>query len=390
MRILQAHNRHATRGGADDVMDRERNLLTAAGHQVEQFLVAPASESGMTSWQQGAAATWNRQATHRLAERLEAFRPDVLHVHTPFPLMSPMVFRVAHRHDVATVSTVHSFRYSCIAGTLRRDGRICEDCVGSRIKTAGVVHGCYHGSRVQSAALALSLSVHHVGRTLSNHVDRYLPLTQFAKDLLVRDGIPPEHITVKPNCMDDPSPLTPYRDRQPYVLFVGRLVEEKGVRTLLEAWQLAAPSGVRLRIAGDGALRPLVEETADQDPSIEFLGWRASDEIEKLQQEAMLTVVPSEWYEAGPPLVLLQALASGTPVLCCDLANICDGITDAGAALSFATGSRESLSGRLRHMLDGSTDLSSMAAAARAVYERQHTPASTVSTLERVYEEVVR
>lgn len=390
MRILQAHNRHATRGGADDVMDRERDLLTEAGHDVEQFIVAPASESSMSSLQRGAAATWNRQATNRLAEQLKAFRPDVLHVHTPFPLMSPMVFRVAHRHDVATVSTVHSFRYSCIAGTLRRNGRICEDCVGSSVKPAGVVHGCYHGSRVQSAALTLSLSVHHLGRTLSHHVDRFLPLTRFSKDLLVRDGIPPEHITVKPNCMDDPSPLTPYSDRQPYVLFVGRLVEEKGVHTLLEAWQLAAPSGVRLLIAGDGVLRPLVEEAADRDPSVEFLGWRASDEIAKLQQEAVVTVVPSEWYEAGPPLVLLQALASGTPVLCCDLTNICDGITDAGAAMSFETGSRESLSARLRQMLGGSTDLSSMAAAARSVYERRHTPASTVSTLERVYQEVAR
>jgi glycosyltransferase involved in cell wall biosynthesis len=190
--------------------------------------------------------------------------------------------------------------------------------------------------------------------------------------------------------MDDPSPLTPYGDRQAYVLFVGRLVEEKGLRTLLDAWRLAAPRHMSLRIAGDGPLRHLVEQFAEDDGSVEFLGWRSSAEIAKLQQEAMVTVVPSEWYEAGPPLVLLQALASGTPVLCCDLANICAGVTDAGAGLSFRTGDAASLSSRLTQILAGDADLLAMSGAARSVYEARHTPASTLATLERVYEEVAR
>lgn len=371
------------------MMDRERALLSAAGHHVEQFLLEPVAASD-GSWRQGVDAVWNRDVTARLAAHLDRSGADVLHVHTPFPLMSPAVFRVAHRHGVATVSTVHSFRYSCVAGTLLRQGRVCEDCVGSRLKTPAVRHGCYHDSRSASLALALSLSVHHVGGTFSRHVDRFLPLTTFSRDLLVRDGIPAERITVRPNCVDDPGEPTPFEQRLPYVLFVGRLVEEKGLRTLLEAWRLARPAGVSLRVAGDGPLRGLVEAAVAEDSSVEFLGWRGRDDVAKLQQEALLTVVPSEWYEAGPPLVLLQALASGTPVLCSDLPNICSSVVEAGAAVTFSTGDSQSLATRLRQMLDGDVDLRSMGARARSAYDAEHTPEAALATLLRVYSEVRR
>ncbi|HWL99374.1 MAG TPA: glycosyltransferase family 4 protein [Nocardioidaceae bacterium] len=388
MRVLQAHNRHATRGGADHVMDTDERLLTAAGHTVERFIVPSAEESSGSALSMGLAAVANRHATRELAQHITRFRPDVLHVHTPFPLMSPAVFWTARRHGVPTVATLHSFRYSCIAATLRRDGGICEDCVGTRLKTAGIRHRCYHDSVAASTALTASLVLHRTAGTFRHRIDRFLPLTAFAGDVLVRDGVPAEHITVKPNCVSDPGPVSEYAARDDVVLFAGRLVEEKGVDTLLRAWVRADTAGSRLVVAGDGPMSAQVQDAAQADTSIEFLGWTDQQRLTELQRRARVTVVPSQWYEAGPPLVLLQALGAGTPVLASDLDNISASVREEGAGLTFATGDADDLAARLGTLLRDPSQAQACSDAARALYERDHTEQASLRALEQVYADV--
>jgi glycosyltransferase involved in cell wall biosynthesis len=385
VRVVQAHNRHASRGGADDVLDREAALLRAAGHEVEQLLVEPGGSRGALA--DAAASVWNAGAVAELEHLMTRFRPDVLHVHTPFPVMSPAVFRAAHRKGVGTVATVHSFRYSCIVGTLRRDGQICEKCVGRVAKLAGVRHRCYHGSAAASLALTTSLVAHR--GTLRHHVDRFLPLTEFSAGILERDGIAPSHITVKPNCVDDPGRPTPADRRGGGALYVGRLVEEKGIATLLAAWREHDP-GISLTIVGDGPLRASVDAFSEAHPHVQALGWREPDEVSKLQATADLVVVPSEWYEAGPPLVMLQALASGTPVVSSDLANISGAALAAGAAVGFPPGDAEGLASAVETVAGDAQLRGRLGTAARELYLRSHTPAHIVSTLESVYAEVAR
>jgi glycosyltransferase involved in cell wall biosynthesis len=387
LRIVQAHNRHATRGGADVVLDQDRRMLESAGHQVTRLITEPVDKADARS---AAQAVWNSDTARRVGRIVREFRPDVLHVHTPFPLMSPVVFRAAHRHGVPTVATMHSFRFTCIAGTLRRDGQLCEDCVGRTLKLPALRHRCYHNSATASASMAASLTLHHTIGTFRSHVDRFLTMTTFAKDILVRDGVPAAHVAVKPNCVDDPGTTTRLRKRPRNVLFVGRLVEEKGIRTMLEGWSLAAPQRHRLRVCGDGPLRNLVEEYAAKDPSIEPLGWMSAPDVQREQRQARLTLVPSEWYEAGPPLVLLDSLATATPVLASDLDNISATVVSAGAGSTFRAGSATSFADQLSRLLDDPTTLSAMAGHARALYDADHTPASALRTLERTYESVIR
>jgi glycosyltransferase involved in cell wall biosynthesis len=387
LRVLQAHNRHATRGGADAVLDQDRRMLEDAGHRVSRLITEPAGSADARSALQ---AVWNRRTAEQVASAVHEFRPDVVHVHTPFPLMSPVVFRAAHRHAVPTVATMHSFRFSCIAGTLRRDGRLCEDCVGKTVKLPALRHRCYHDSTAASASMATSLTLHHAIGTFRNHVDRFLTMTEFAKDILVRDGVPPAHVAVKPNCVEDPGPTPPLVERRPQVLFVGRLVDEKGVRTMLEGWRLAAPRQHVLRVCGDGPLRHLVDEAAATDPSIEVLGWVSAKDVQREQCQSQLTLVPSEWYEAGPPLVLLDSLASATPVLASDLDNISSTVRSSGAGATFRTGSATSFAEQLTSLLRDPAALDEMARRARALYDADHTPAAALRTLEQTYESVIR
>lgn len=388
MRVLQLHNRHASRGGADDVMDEEREVLSGAGHEVEQYVLRATAEMQSKPVANALSAVWNRSACAELGRRIDRFRPDVVHVHTPFPLMSPAVFRTAHRRGCATVTTCHSYRYSCIKGTLLRDEAICEACVGSTWKSAGVRHRCYHDSAAASVALTTSLVLHRRLRTFDTQVDRFITLTAFARDLLIRDGIPADRVVVKPNMVADPGPQLSVTPRKGYVAFIGRLVEEKGIRTLLEAWQTIG-SSTRLLIAGDGPLRPLVESAASEGRGVEFLGWLPSKGVDDLLAGASLLVFCSEWYE-GAPLTLLRSLAAGTPVICSDLDNISSGVVPHGAGSSFRTGDASSLAAAVTAALNDRPWLEEAGKSARKTYLAHHTPKATLEALERIYAEARR
>ena len=387
MRILQLHNLHQASGGALHVLQQEADLLTAAGHSVEQLLEPAASESGKGAMAMGAAAVWNRQATRDLADAITRFDPDVIHVHTPFPTMSPAVFRTAHKHGKATVTTIHAYRYSCVGGLCQRNGKPCEDCVGSTLKLSGVRHRCYHDSLPASAALTVSLVGHRVAGTFSRHVDRYIALTPFARELLVRDGYPAAKVVVKPNAVPDPGPALPQDGRGRYAVYAGRLVEEKGIRTLLDAWQ-SVPRDIELLIAGDGPLQDLVESAAASNPAIQALGWCEADKMRELMAHASLTVVPSEWYEAGP-MVILQSLAAGTPVLTSDLPNLCQSLVEHEAGASFRTGDAASLADVATSLLTDDDARSKMGLRARELYDLQHTPARALEALESIYTEAI-
>lgn len=387
MRVLQLHNHHGSKGGAMEVLAAEADLLATGGHEVEQFTLPAAEELGLSPVRGGVKAVWNVDVSRRVTQHIRGFRPDVVHVHTPFPLMSPVVFRAAAKMRVPAVTTVHSFRYSCIAATCSRDGAICEDCVGKRLKLPGVRHRCYHDSVGASAALTASLVLHrHIG-TFHRGVARFITLTGFASRLLVRDGIPESKVVVKPNFVADPGERSTERTGEPYLAFVGRLIDVKGVRTLLDAWA-RTPHGMRLRIAGDGPLRPLVEERARADSRIDYVGWLDEQDVMSLMAGAECVVVPSEWYEAGLPLVALRSLAVGTPVLVSDLENISAEVLADGAGVSFGVGDSASLAKRLTEVVTDIGVLRERRTDARAAYVRRYAPKGNLRRLEQIYAEV--
>jgi glycosyltransferase involved in cell wall biosynthesis len=387
MRVLQLHNHHASLGGAMEVLAHEGELLTEAGHEVEQYTLPATQELGLSPLRAGAKAVWNREAARCVDRLIASFRPDVVHVHTPFPLLSPVVFRVAHKRHVPAVTTLHSYRYSCVAGTCWRDGHICEDCVGSTLRLPGIRHRCYHDSAAGSAALTLSLDLHRALGTFSRDVARYLTLTDFSRRLLIRDGYPADRITVKPNSVPDPGFRPAAQPDERLVVFAGRLIDIKGVTTLLEAWA-SVPAGMTLVIAGDGDLRHLVEERAAVDSSVRFVGWVPEAEVLSLMGRAEVVVVPSEWYE-GLPLVILRSLAVGTPVLVSDLENFCEDVEIDGAGWSFEVQNPASLAAKLGDIVTDPGRAAAMRTAARASYDRRYAPGVDIARLEAIYRDVI-
>ncbi len=387
MRILQLHNDHQSLGGAPQVMDHEAGLLRGAGHSVEQYRLPPAEELGLSGIRAAAKSVWNVEASREVARTIKDFRPDVAHVHTPFPLLSPAVFRTAVGLGIPTATTLHSYRYSCIAATCFRDGHVCEDCVGKTLKLPGIRHRCYHDSLGASTALTSSLLLHRGLGTLHHKIDKFISLTGFGKRLLVRDGIPEQKITVKPNSVADPGVPAGADEQAPYVAFAGRLIDVKGVDTLLRAWR-DVPAGLTLKIAGDGPLRSAVEQRAAGDPTIEYLGWVSEEDVGVLMAGARCMIVPSEWYE-GLPLVVLRSLSHGTPLVVSDLENICEDVVADGAGVAFAVGNPVSLAATLSDLIADRGGWQSRRERARQSYVVRYTPSADLARLEAIYTEVI-
>ena len=387
MRVLVVHNRYrsALPSGENEVVDREVRLLAAAGVDVDAFTPSSDEIEAMPAARRVALAaspTVAPAALGRFADAVRRFRPDVVHVHNVYPLVSPAVVRRARRLGVPVVQTVHNYRHVCSPGTMYRDGHVCDDCVGRAVPWPGVVHRCYRGSAAQSAAMAVSQVVH---RPTWRLVDRYLPVSRFVADHLVRTGVDPARVVVKPNAVDDPGPVPPPgRGFE----FAGRLDREKGVLALLDAWA-ASGAGDRsvLTIAGDGPVREDVERRAASLPGVRCVGRVAPAAVGRLLADGAVAVVPSLWHETFG-LVAVEAFARGRPVVATRMGGLGE-LVDERCGWPVAP-TVEGLAAALAAAAAAPPDrLAAMGRNGRERYEAAFTPDAVVARLVDTYEAVV-
>jgi glycosyltransferase involved in cell wall biosynthesis len=381
MRVLVVHNRYvsAVPSGENAVVDEEITALRAAGVEVVPHLRSSDEIAALSPAARAALAVRpvrSGEDARAIAALIREHRPDVLHLHNPYPLVSPWVVRVAHGAGVPVVQTVHNYRHACVAGSLFRDGHVCTDCLGTRTRWPGVVHGCYRGSRAQSLALTTAEVLH---RGTWATVARYLVLTAFAAEKMVEAGLPRDRLVVRPNSARDPGPPSAPGAG---VLYVGRLDEEKGVPLLVEAWRLVPP-GSHLTVIGEGRYRAAVERLAAERDDVTFLGPRGAAEVAAAIDAAAAVVVPSVCYE-GFPRVVAEAFAHGRPIVATAVGPLPSLVTDDVGWT--APPAPEGLAA----VLAGVGPDAARGAAARARYLAAYTPERTMRQLLDVYAEVAR
>ena len=315
MKVVVAHNRYASAqpSGENVIVDAEIAQLRAAGVTVLPFLRSSDEIAELPPVQKALLALspiYNGAAQRGLAALLRDERPDLLHLHNPYPLLSPWVVRTAHAHGVPVMQTVHNYRQVCAPGLYFRDGAVCQECRGRRFALPAIQHACYRGSRAQSAVMATTLALH---RGTWHSVDRYLALTDAIAAHLRDYGIPAERIVVKPNAVADPG--APPAHPGDGFLFAARLSPEKGLGLLLEAWR-RHPDGAlgALRIAGDGPQAPLARAAAAERGDVEYLGPLDAPAVRAAIRAAACVVAASTWHDVLPTIVI-EALANGRPVL---------------------------------------------------------------------------
>jgi glycosyltransferase involved in cell wall biosynthesis len=384
VRVLIVHNRYrsAMPSGENRVVDADVSMLRTAGIEVETFFRESDSIAELGAARTVALAaspTYSIEAVRAFRRTLRRFRPELVHLHNPFPLISPWVVRIAEQERIPIVQTVHNYRHSCPGSTgLLRDGRICEDCVGRSFPWPGVLHGCYHGSRAQSLSRAVATRVH---RSTWQQVDRFLAVSDFVAGYLALAGIAPDRIVIHPNATRSLGPSTPPGSG---FLFVGRLTSEKGVSLLMSAWdRLEGRDSQELVVAGDGPERDKV--IAARRNNVRYEGLVGQQRARELIEEAAIVVVPSLCFEAFS-LVVAEAFERGRPVASTAMGAL-------GALVTPDVGwTAEANPDAFAAMLSrAATDpkLCDKAAAARAFFESHLTQDVSVQRLLGIYTDVL-
>jgi glycosyltransferase involved in cell wall biosynthesis len=370
MRILVLHSRYASGhlSGENRVVADEARLLEEAGHDVCVWAPSGDGLRGARALRAGVQAVWSRAA----ANAVRGFRPDVVHCHNLFPLLSPAVLRQASG-DAPVVVTLHNYRLLCLPATFVRDGRSCEDCLG-RIPWRGAVYGCYRGSRAAGTPLALSLTLHRAVGSF-DRVSLYLAVSDFVREKHVEAGFPRARIRVKPNFV---RPSERRRGPGDAFLYVGRLAPEKGIRELVEAWR-AVPA--RLVVVGDG---PEAERLrSSSPPNVELRPPVPPDEIPRLLASARALVFPTLAYE-GAPRAILEAFAAGVPVLAHGVGAVPELVEDGVSGLLLPSLRAAEVGAAAARLLDDA-EAERMGEAAWATWRDRYSPARGLANLEQAY-----
>jgi glycosyltransferase involved in cell wall biosynthesis len=380
MRVLLAHNRYRSPGGEERHVELLLDSLAKAGVEARLFEVtSPPDPSLKQRVELGLGLTYRPSGARRIRRVLLDWRPDIVHFHNVFPVLTPAAMREAKRAGAAVALTIHNYRFACPGGTLLRRGEIHEDCIDGSSLLCGLRNprGVWH----ESVAYGVAIELHRRLRFLHRWVDAFVAPGSFVIDLLVRAGYPRDRIHVIRPAM--PS-VAAAATKERFALYVGRLSPEKGVRTLLRASALAPE--IRLVMVSTGPLADEVRAAAERG-SIEYRGYVSDEEVKRLRARALYTVVPSECYEVAP-LGVLESFAAGTAVVASDLGGMAEVIRDGVSGLLVPPKDPAALGAAIRTLWNEPEQAERMGAEALAFAKAELEVANQATKMIALYESI--
>ncbi len=382
MKVLIVHNFYQRSGGEDRVAEAQVKLLSEMGHDVRALFVSNDSiNSVRRRVAAGISLFYSFRGRSIVKRELERQRPDLVHVHNTFPLLSLSIFDELRSVGVPSVMTLHNYRSLCPTGTLYHDGQINDRSVRKNsLWTVRV--GAYRGSLLETGALALAIEVHRRLGTWWRKPDLLTVLTNHARQTFIRGGFPANKMRVLPNFCYGPAVSETAGDRRG-ALYVGRLSEEKGIRLLIEAWRKV---DYPLTIIGDGPISQEIQRLAPEN--VTFLGARSAEVVSGEMLKSMFIVVPSMWYEMFP-MTVLEAYSCGLPVLASRIGGLAEIVEEGGTGLLFERGDLSSLIGAIRVLVESPKLCEVLGAKARDRWLASYSPQVGYEELMRVYDSVL-
>lgn len=407
MRILQVNKFLYRRGGAESYMLDLVELLRCRGHDVEMFgmhhpnnpaelplagtfpphIELDPPPTGTTGARAAARMMWSTSSRRGMVQAVRAFAPDIVHCHNIYHQLSPSVLDAAREAGVPCVLTLHDYKLVCPAYQLLDDGRTCDACVTGGPLQA-LRHRCKGGSRLASALVGVESAVH---RALGAYgaVDLFISPSRFLAETTVRAGVYPERLRVVPHFADG-TDVRATEGPDSGVVFAGRLSREKGIDVLIRALAQLPPQVV-LRVAGDGPERAQLERLAEQvvPGRVRFYGRLGKVTLLELLRSSAVCAVPSRWHE-NQPMIVLEAFATGTPVVATTLGGLPELVRDGEDGLLVPPDDPDALAAALDRLLSEPRAARTMGHRARVRVEREFSRAAHLDRLEAVYAEAIR
>ena len=388
MRILCVHNQFQKYAGSDAVAAADERLLAEHGDVVTYTRHSKEIESAsqLQKLGMGVDALYSRRTVREITDIVERFRPDIAYVHNVFPLISPSLYDVLYRLRVPSVHIIHDYRLLCPNSRFYVNDQVCEKCKLGNFWPA-VAKRCVRGSIADSAVYASSL---YLNRKLGlmDKIGGYICLTEFTKGLLLEAKIPENKLYVCPNHIDT-SAVTPQFGGGGYVLYLGGLYRDKGVFTVAKAFAQLPHIPLKFIGAGDdeGELRDFI--ASHQLSNVEMIGFKAGQEKLEYLRNSMFTLVPSHYYE-NFPVVVLEAFASGKPVVASAQGALQSIIQPQQTGLLFKSEDVDDLAAKVRWLYDRPDQIESMGRAARNLVESKYDSRLRYPSLQTIFDDVIK
>jgi glycosyltransferase involved in cell wall biosynthesis len=385
VKIAKVHNYYLQPGGEDTVFLSECELLRSNGHEVIEYLEFNSKIMSMNKALVALQTLWSHSSYKAFYDFLKSHRPDVVHFHNIFPLLSPSVYYACQSMGVPVVQTLDNQRLMCPAANFYREGNLCLDCLGKTPPWASVLHACYHGSRSHTAVVASMLTLHRLLGTWREKVDAFLCSTNFYRDLFAQVGLPLEKLFVVPHFVEQATvPVSGDGETRNYALFVGRLDPEKGVKNLLDGWRHL---NIPLKIRGDGQLEEYAKEYVKEYnmKTVEFIGRLDEIELRSLIGNARFLVMPSEGYYETFGMVIVEAFSLSVPVLASNIGVATEMVSAQKTGVMFEPGNPSDLAFKAQWMWDHPSELAIMGRNAYQEYKKRFTPEKCLDNLLDVY-----
>jgi len=365
------------------VFQAEKDLMRYFGHEVAEYTVNNADLNNLNPIMAALDTIWSIKSQKDIKSIIKNFRPQLVHFHNTFLLMSPASYYSVKNAGIPVVQTLHNYRLLCSNARLYRNNEVCELCIGKTPPWPGIKYKCWRDSKLQTSVVVAMLTFHRWLKTWRNQVDVYIALTEFARHKFIEGGIPAEKIVVKPNFLNKDPGYSETRDN--YALFVGRLSSEKGLLTLIETWK-EFPNE-KLKIVGDGTLLGRLEQMVNDEKlsKVEMLGYVENDRVLDLMKNAAFLVFPSQWYE-GFPMTIIEAFACGLPVIASRLGAMEEIIDDKFTGLLYKTGDPEHLANKIDWAFSNPEKLIEIGKNARRDFEEKFTPEKNYQALLDIYQ----
>ena len=310
-KILVVHNNYRDLGGEDIAVRNEINYLKKY-YEVETLFFSNNIKS-LINDSISLIKSNNPKSNLKIELLIKKFKPDIVYIHNTWFKASLGIFNTLNELGIKTVVKLHNFRYYCTKSYLSKDHfgskEFCSAC-GARRNSIGFFNKYYKESIFKSLAV-LRYGKKYFNILKNNKLDLFV-LTDFHKKFLVDLGIDKKKVTVFPNYLDTNLAVEELRNSKgDYLIYAGRISEEKGVEELIKAFLKTDVKNLKLKIVGTGPSLSSLKKVY-KNKKIEFIGQISNNEVLDLISKSRAVVTATKLFE-GQPTLLCESSSLGVP-----------------------------------------------------------------------------
>lgn len=393
MKILAIHNYHrkGSASGDDQVFNSETELLRQHGNEVVTYTVRndEFDNAGIIGKLKATLGMlWSFKNYNAVKSLIEKEKPEIVHIHTFFPLLSPSILYAAKRCGVKVVATLHDTRFVCPCATSLRGTTLCNSC-GDGHYFRMCKYGCFKNSKIQSLIVAFIFKYHKIRKSFYKQIDKYVCLNDNQIKLLENIGFEKNKIIKKYNFVPDAEAnlkaVTVEKLPKRYAVFYGRIGEEKGIRILMKVWSKL--ENIPLVVMGSGPLEEEFKIWADKQDNVYYMGYVQHDKCLSIVKGGEFVVFPSIWYE-GCSMVEIETESLGKGLVATDLGFSEEAIENGVNGYKVSLGDVDGFVKVIEKLWNDPEKCKLVGKNARADYENKYLPEDNYNQLIDIYNSV--